>query len=167
MDLTFQPINLDLHSSLCIEFRADSFFESFGTDNPFSDEDNLGAVRYIDWLKSRDPNRHGSFHIWQNGKIIGQLEVGENKGGGETGYVFLYYLVPEWRGKGLSQALDKYAMDFLKTLGFNKVRLSVAPTNLRAVNFYKKNGWIDLGIRDEPELRKTLKFPLHYMEKHI
>jgi RimJ/RimL family protein N-acetyltransferase len=58
-------------------------------------------------------------------------------------------------------------MNFLRSLGFKKVRLSVSPTNLRAVQFYKKNGWIDLGERDEPELKKTLKFRLHYMEKYL
>jgi ribosomal protein S18 acetylase RimI-like enzyme len=84
-------------------------------------------------------------------KIIGQLELGESKSSGHAGYVHLYYLVPEWRSKGLSEALDKFAMNFLISLGFKKVRLSVSPTNLRAVQFYKKNGWIDLGERDEPE----------------
>lgn len=165
--LTFLPINLDLHSNLCIKFRSDSFVASFGTDKPFFEEDGLGDTRYLDWLKSRNPNRYGKFHIWQNENIIGQLELGESKSNEDAGYVHLYYLVPEWRGKGLSEALDKFAMDFLRSLGFKKARLSVSPTNLRAVQFYKKNGWVDLGLRDEPELRKTLKFPLHFMEKYL
>jgi RimJ/RimL family protein N-acetyltransferase len=165
--LSFQPINLDLHSNLCIQFLADSFVASFGTDKPFFEEDYLGDGRYIEWLKTRNPNRYGCFHIWHNKKIIGQLELGESKSSGDAGYVHLYYLVPEWRGKGLSETLDKFAMDYLRSLGFKKVRLSVSPTNLRAVQFYKKNGWVDLGLRNEPELRSRLKYPLHYMEKNL
>lgn len=165
--LTFLPINLDLHSDLCIKFRADSFVASFGTDHPFFEEDGLGDTRYLDWLRSRNPNRYGIFHIWLNEKIIGQLELGESKSSGDDGYIHLYYLIPECRGKGFSVELDQFAMNFLRSLGFKKARLSVSPTNLRAVTFYKKNGWIDLGARDEPELQTIIKFPLHYMEKHI
>ncbi len=50
----FSPINLDLHSDLCIKFRADySFICSFGTDKPFWEDDGHGDTRYLDWLKSR------------------------------------------------------------------------------------------------------------------
>lgn len=165
--LKFLPINFALHSDLCIKFRSDAFVASFGTDKPFWEDDGLGDVRYLDWLKSRDSDRYGAFHIWEYEKIIGQLELGEKKAGDDAGYVHLYYLIPEWRGKGISEALDKFAMNFLKSLGFKKVRLSVSPTNLRAFGFYKKNGWKDLGEQNGEELRKTLRFSLHYMEKHI
>ena len=165
--LTFLPINLDFHSNLCIKFRSDAFVSSFGTDQPFFEEDGLGDARYLDWLRSRNSDRYGIFHIWQKEKIIGQLELGESKTSGDAGYIHLYYLVPEWRGKSLSEDLDKFAMGFLSSLGFKKVRLSVFPTNLRAVHFYIKNGWTDLGERSEPELRETLRFPLNYMEKHL
>ncbi len=47
------------------------------------------------------------------------------------------------------------------------MKLSVCPTDARAVNFYKENGWIDLGLWDEASLKEVLKFPLHFMEKEI
>jgi GNAT superfamily N-acetyltransferase len=165
--LTFLPINLDLHSDLCIRFRSDSFVESFGSDKPFFEEDGLGDARYLDWLKSRISTRYGGFHIWLNGEIVGQMELGERKNEDDFGYINLYYLVPQWRGKGLSEALDKFAMDFLRSLGFKKARLSVSPTNLRAVQFYKKNGWADIGERTGPEASEVLRFPIHYMEKYL
>lgn len=165
--ITFLPINLDLHSNLCIKFRADAFVSSFGTDQLFFEEDGLGDARYLDWLRSRNPDRYGIFHIWQKEKIIGQLELGESKTSGDAGYVHLFYLIPESRGKGYSEYLHKFAMNFLKSLGFNKALLRVSPTNLRAVHFYLKNGWTNLGERDEPELKKTLKFPLLEMEKRL
>jgi ribosomal protein S18 acetylase RimI-like enzyme len=78
--------------------------------------------------------------IWRDDKIIGQLELGESKSSGDAGYIHLYYLVPECRGKGFSEALDIFAMNYLRSLGFKKARLSVSPTNFRAFQFYKKNG---------------------------
>jgi len=71
------------------------------------------------------------------------MELGRRKIEDEFGYVNLYYLIPEVRGKGFSLELDNFATSYLKELGFKKARLSVSPTNLRAINFYTKNGWQD------------------------
>lgn len=98
---------------------------------------------------------------------MGQLELGERNPLDEFGYVNLYYLTPAWRGKGLSQEIDSFAMSFLRKLGYKTARLSVSPTNQRAVQFYLKNGWMDLGERTGPELKKVLRYPIHYMEKEV
>jgi len=80
----------------------------------------------------------------------------------------VYYLIPEVRGKGFSSELDNFATSYLKELGFKKARLSVSPTNLRAINFYTKNGWQDIGLRSEVDRSgKGLKFPVNYMEKEL
>lgn len=45
-------------------------------------------------------------------------------------------------------------------MGLKKARLSVSPTNERAIKFYEKMKWVDLGPReDHPEV--------HFMEKVI
>jgi ribosomal protein S18 acetylase RimI-like enzyme len=64
--------------------------------------------------------------------------------------------------------LDIFAISYLKELGFKKAKLSVSPKNLRAINFYTKNGWRDIGLRSEVDRTgKGLKFPLNYMEKEL
>jgi GNAT superfamily N-acetyltransferase len=71
-----------------------------------------------------------------------------------------FYLLPEWRGRGLGAHLDRFAVDFLLRAGHRSARLCVSPTNLRAVAFYQKNSWRDLGPRaDHPEV--------YYMGKRI
>ncbi|MGE4132784.1 MAG: GNAT family N-acetyltransferase [Bdellovibrionales bacterium] len=66
----------------------------------------------------------------------------------------LYYLVPELRGQGFSNHLEEFAVSHLKSRGFTRARLSVSPSNVRAVRFYEKNGWRDMGPRpDHPEVR--------------
>jgi RimJ/RimL family protein N-acetyltransferase len=166
-DLRFLPIDLNSHSELCLQFRADSFMESFGTTNPFYEDDGLGGEKYLAWLKTRPNARYSVFHVWLDLQIIGQLELGERNPADDFGYVHLYYLAPEWRGKGYSELLDTFAMNYIKTLGYQKVRLSVSPTNLRALGFYKKQGWVEKGERKEAQLTQTLKFPLQYMEKKL
>jgi ribosomal protein S18 acetylase RimI-like enzyme len=75
-----------------------------------------------------------------------------------VGYVNLFYLIPEFRGRGFGRQLDRYAANFFNQLGCQSARLSVSLTNQVAMRFYLRQGWIDLGQReDAPEV--------HYLEK--
>ncbi|KAM3099112.1 GNAT family N-acetyltransferase [Phormidesmis sp. 146-12] len=156
--LEFKPINLELHQELCIQFRADSFVCSFGSSDRFYQEDASGA-KYLQWLKQRMTEMPNScVHIWKGEQIIGQIEMQRWRLNPEAGYVNLFYLTPEFRGQGLGQQLDRYAASFFKQLGCKTARLNVSPTNLGAMRFYLKYGWVDLGQRtDDPEV--------HYLEK--
>jgi ribosomal protein S18 acetylase RimI-like enzyme len=161
MKIEFKPIQLDQHRELCIQFRADSFVVSFGDDKKFYEEDGKGDERYIEWLRgkiAKDPQ--AAVHVWQDGEIIGQIEMGGSHQFPAVGYVNLYYLIPNKRGQGLGKHLDKHAMDYFKSKGYASVRLSVSPTNTLAWAYYQKMGWKDLGPWSEhPEV--------HFMEKQI
>jgi ribosomal protein S18 acetylase RimI-like enzyme len=155
----FKPINLERHQDLCVQFRADSFVCSFGSAARFYGEGGNGAEEYLQWLKQRIAEIPSScVHVWKGEQIIGQMEMRRWKRDPSLGYVNLFYLIPELRGQGLGQQLDRYAAKFFKQLGCQAARLSVSPTNLAAMRFYLKQGWIDLGQReDAPEV--------HYFEK--
>jgi ribosomal protein S18 acetylase RimI-like enzyme len=159
--ITFKPINLDIHKDLCIKFREDSFVVSFGNADRFYETDGKGADRYIKFLMAKiEKDPATAVHVYEDNQIIGQMELGRLRNDQTTGYVNLYYLIPEKRGKGLGLQLDQYAMNYFKNIGLRKVRLSVSPTNNQALSYYKKMGWIDLGPRPEhPEV--------NFMEKDI
>ena len=63
------------------------------------------------------------------------------------GYVNLYYVAPQWRGKGIAGALDEYVVAYLLAEGCTRARLTVSKTNPRAISFYTKFGWQDAGTR--------------------
>jgi ribosomal protein S18 acetylase RimI-like enzyme len=157
--LEFKPIDLERHQDLCIRFRADSFVCSFDSAARFHEEDGNGAQRYLQWLRQRIVAIPDScVHVWKEEQIIGQMEMKRWKHDPSVGYVNLFYLIPEFRGQGLGQQLDRYAAIFFKQIGCRSARLSVSPTNLAATGFYLKQGWIDLGQqKDAPEF--------HYFEK--
>ena len=159
--LYFKTIDFDKHSEIAIKFRADSYSISFGANKDFFEEDGLGGQRYIEQLKKT--NKNNVFHIWLKNEIIGQVELGLYKNDKNWGYINLYYLKNEFRGKGYSKYLDDFAIDFLKGFGVNKAKLSVSPNNIRAIKFYEKNGWEDKGLR--PFKDHTLPHVLHFMEK--
>ena len=165
-EIVFHKINLDEHKAITIKFRADSFMLSFGSDDAFWDKDRQGGEKYIDWLKGKDSNKFGAFHIWKESEIIGQMEIGIFQDDEAWGYIHLYYLKEKYRGKGYGRNLDDFAIKHLKSLGVNKAKLSVSPTNKKAIKFYEKNGWIDRGLRTfEGRKKHTLSNPIHFMEK--
>lgn len=157
--LEFKPINLGQHQDLCVQFRADSFVCSFGSADRFYEADGNGAEGYLQWLRQRITKIPNScVHIWKGEQIIGQIEMGFWKNDSSVGYVNLFYLIPEFRGQGFGQQLDRYAANFFKHLGCKSARLAVSPANRVAMRFYLKHGWVDLGQReDAPEV--------HYLEK--
>lgn len=162
-ELDFRKMDLDKHSEIAIKFYAETHAISFGTDKNFFEKDGLGGKRYIDGLKKKISKEFGAFHIWMKDEIVGQMELGLFKNDKDWGYVNLYFLKNEFRGKGYSKYLDDFAVDFFKNLGVIKAKLSVSPSNIRAMEFYKKHGWKDKGPR--PFKDHTLPHVLHFMEK--
>ncbi len=158
-ELKIQPIDFKNHMETCIRFREDSFIVSFGSADRFHKEDGKGSERYIDRLKLKyEHDPESVVHIWLGNEIIGQMELGSLPIDPSKGYVNLYYLVPEQRGRGYSGSLEKYTEYYMKKRNYKLARLSVSPTNKRAVSFYLKNDWRDLGPRPgRPDV--------HFMEK--
>jgi ribosomal protein S18 acetylase RimI-like enzyme len=152
---------LKSHHDLVLQFRIDSFVCSFGTPDKFWEENGPKGELYLARLREKladDPS--SVVHAWLQNTIVGQVELGTFKLDPSIGYVNLYYLIPEMRGKGLSDQLDAYAIGYLRGKGYKRARLSVAPSNSRAVRYYQKMGWHDIGAR-----RDVLE--LNLMEKEI
>ena len=144
--LVFRPIDLDAHAPVCVEFRRDSFICSFGADG-FLAEAGVAGVHYIERLRSRTAKfRDGYVHAWLGDTIVGQIEM-QILEEPRIGYVNLFYLVERLRGGGLGDELQAYSMGFMARHGVDTVRLSISPSNARAVAYYRKHGWQDLGLR--------------------
>ena len=149
--LSFRPINLALDWQTAVLFRQDAFACSFGTTPSLEVFD---PEKYLNWLRAKlaeDPK--SAVHVWQRDRVIGQMELGADASPSLMGYINLYYLIPEVRGTGISQELDQYALEYFRSLGVAGARLSVSPSNQRAIRYYERNGWKHLGVReDAPEL---------------
>jgi len=119
---------------------------SFGEDGFFK-ESGPNGVHYIELLRLRTTKfPDGYVHLWHGDNIVGQMEM-QILEEPRRGYVNLFYLVKEMRGAGVSGQLQDYAMAFMRQHGVQIAQLSVSPTNARALGFYRKHGWRDLGLR--------------------
>jgi GNAT superfamily N-acetyltransferase len=144
--LRFTPIDTDRHANECVAFRADSFTASFGSPELFFAEWGEDGGRYLEHLQTRMSDLPGScVHAWRADLLVGQVELREGREDLTEGYVDLYYLIPEMRGRGLAPQLDQYAIRWFTARGLTRAALGVSPTNARAIRFYLRQGWSDFG----------------------
>ncbi len=137
MPFSFRTIDLDGDLATCIEFRKDSFRVSFN-----GREDGFDEAEYAESLAMRTALfPWGYVMVEDQGKITGQMELFTRLYEGRTiGFVSLYYLIPEVRGKGYGWQLSHYAEDCFRHRAIPEYHLRVSPTNIPAVRFYEKCG---------------------------
>ena len=154
--ISFEPIDLSRNADTAVAFRRDSYVCSFGSDQAFG-----GADEYLEWLSDRIARQPtGHVHVWHGAKIIGQLEMLIQTTAPVKGYVNLFYLVSEARGRGHGEALHSYFLQFMQAGGAHLARLSVSPRNARALAYYRNHGWQDLGLCTDDAA-------VHLMEFHV
>jgi GNAT superfamily N-acetyltransferase len=147
LDVRFEPIDLERDFDACAQFLCETFVASYGSAEEF--EVMGGAPAYREGLRARIAEfPDGYVHVWQGAELAGQLEMLPRPELG-FGMVNLVYLVPARRGGPLSDALHDYIESTLRRYGMPKARLSVSPMNQRAIRYYRKHGWRDLGPRPD------------------
>ncbi|MEC1107289.1 GNAT family N-acetyltransferase [Bacillus velezensis] len=121
----FKRINLNKHKETAVSFREDSFFVSFGTADHFNRDE------YLRWLSSQIkcfPD--GFMPLFHNGQPIGQLEASiKFYRSQKIGYVHLYYMTEQQRGRGCGTKLHQYVRQFFRA----------------ALSFYRKKNMVVVG----------------------
>jgi len=146
LSLQFKPINLQQNADLCLKFIKETHLCSFGSMEGFEAEGTERFIQRIADKLSQDPE--SCLHVWNDNAIVGQLNFGTFVDPA-IGYISHFYVTSEWRGTGVASEMGTYAGQYLRRRGFRSARLSVIATNTRAMRFYLKHGWTDLGPRED------------------
>lgn len=154
-ELSFRTIDLARDAQTAVAFRRDSHVCSFGTDAAFAVDD------YLSFLRDRIARQPlGHVHVWSGQQIVGQLEMIVRATTPPMGYVNLFYLAAEWRGLGFGGALHQYVVEFMRNGGVALAQLSVSPSNARALAYYRKYSWRDLGPRPDDASVRLLELSI-------
>ena len=94
--------------------------------------------RWQNALQSGDPDR--TVVAVHNEKVIGFVRAGTSKDAGVGGITYLFVL-PEYWGTGVGQALMSKATDVMRDFGFVSAKLYVYRDNARGRRFYERLGW--------------------------
>jgi ribosomal protein S18 acetylase RimI-like enzyme len=156
-----EPIRLDRDAAACIEFRRDAYVATFGSTEGMEEEMGAGNASYLAQLRARIAQvPEGNAHLWHGDRIVGQTEMRLIEGEPGVGYVNLFYVVPEFRGRGLGRVLHDHAASVFRALGRDALRLSVSIQNTAAIAFYRKLGWVVVGTRPNREPMQIMEFRL-------
>lgn len=154
------PIDLARDAQACLAFRRDSYIASFGSADGVEEEMGADGAIYLGHLRARIAQvPEGNAHLWQGARIVGQTEMRDSEDP-RAGYVNLFYVVPDMRGRGLGRMLHEHAVAVFKRRGKEKLRLSVSLQNAAAIAFYRRLGWVSVGTRPNRETMEILEFPL-------
>jgi L-amino acid N-acyltransferase YncA len=93
-----------------------------------------------------------------NGKMIGRLIFGKcrDEDKSNAGEVTAVYLIKEYWNKGLGRKMMDYAIDELKSIGYDEIIVWVLEDNNRARRFYEKYGFTLDGAKKEMQMGKSL-----------
>ncbi len=148
-EIVINKIGLEEITALQIIGRQ-TFFETFADGNT---EENMQKYLEegftIDKLTAELTNPDSAFYFATISKnIIGYLKI--NFGSAQTELkennaieIERIYVLIEFHGKKVGQLLYEKALDIAKQKNAGYLWLGVWEKNLRAINFYKKNGFIE------------------------
>ena len=153
--LQFKPVDLKRHAAICLEFERDMNWISSG-ERESADDEQRGA-RFLEKIavKLADDAR-SCLHVWHDETIVGQLNLGRFLEE-PVGYIHFLYLAPDYRSLGWAPQLDDYACQRFIERGFGSARLSVDASNQRARQFYQRQNWREIGVREDNPARLMLE----------
>lgn len=156
----FETIDL-LDADTCARFHRDMYVTSFGTAEGLEREMGIDDAVYLRELRRRIAEfPEGNAHVWHGERIVGQLEMRLVRHEPHVGYVKLVYVVPEFRGRGVGHLIHEHAAAVCRSRGMRLMRLSVALTNVPAMVFYRKLGWVVVGGRPNTQPMAVMEFAL-------
>ena len=86
-------------------------------------------------------------------ETCGLLVYYDNDEVSKTAYISLIGLLPRFQGMGIGRKLLEYCVKETTTRGMIKIKLEVNITNIGAISFYKKHGFIECDERDATSMK--------------
>ena len=117
----------------------DEVEDVFQIEKTFFDVSNNKSI-----LSSFDSKNLNYFVLYLGEKIVGFLECSVVLDEAE---LYEIAIVNDCQGKGLSKYLMDYFIAYCNDIGVNTIFLEVNNINIKAINLYKKYGFVEYSIR--------------------
>lgn len=156
-NLWYRPLDMERDSRFYDQAREEAWITIHGSMLHFDGE---GFLR-----DARDQARYDKrsvIQVMQGDRPAGILQLNLRREAEKgVGSIPFFYMLPEFRGKGLGVQLLGQAVSVYRPLGRKYLRLRCAPDNHVAQRFYRRYGFRKIG--EDPGSR----VPLDIMEKYI
>ena len=146
--LTYRRIDPVGDAALAARHHYDACVASFGDDSRYE-----GREKYLVLLKRQvEQYPEGCVLAYEKDRCVGQMEL-QVPYGLTAAYVNLYYVTPEFRGRGYGALMHDYAERYARSWEAGRIELHVSPTNERAVRFYRRMGYKFIAADEDPMTR--------------
>ncbi|MGI5979076.1 MAG: GNAT family N-acetyltransferase [Oscillospiraceae bacterium] len=140
-NLLFEPMDLTKDAELYRQCYRDGWIAAHGSDRGYVDEPYLRNARAI---SARDPRC--LMKTYSGDKFAGIIELDPDRMANEgAGWVSFCYIVPELRGQDFGVQLLGHAVSYFRGQGRQSLRLHVSEKNERAISFYQKYAFREIG----------------------
>jgi ribosomal protein S18 acetylase RimI-like enzyme len=158
-DLTLRPYR-DGDANRVLSLMREVFIDEMGWDRAFL----VDAARTLKEILDDHMNRRDLFLVClSRARVVGVLILIDV--GGDTGFIRWLVVHREARGIGLGRLLLERALSFARDAGFARFRLVTVDDLPRALNFYLKAGFSEMGRR--PDIIWRTYHDLCFMEKEV
>ncbi|MEL6522325.1 MAG: GNAT family N-acetyltransferase [Pseudomonadota bacterium] len=83
------------------------------------------------------------------------------------GSIYAVYVRKAWQGSGLAKMMMEAAVDLAPGLGLRQIELFVSSSNPRALSFYRKMGFEQVGTVPDALRVDGVFYDEHYMVRHL
>jgi len=141
------------HYALLADLGASTFFEAYKNLHKEEDIKAYNAKAYnFDIIKQHLKNPGILYFVAYNqNKEVGYIKLIKNVVANNITQPVMelekIYVLPDFYGTGAGDELMNKAIEQTQMHGFNKLFLGVWQKNLRAIAFYRKHGFIEIGTR--------------------
>lgn len=111
--------------------------------NEFDMNENVEDIRNFDYNSYKNSGGNLWLAIDENDNVIATSAIQVNNEKNEAKLVRVY-LNKEYRGTGVATEMLNMAIDFVKSINFNRIILGTYKKLERAVKFYEKNGFKEI-----------------------
>ena len=139
--MTFRTIDLAAHSQVVLRFRDEFLRDAGGTLDP--DRSDRQYLARLGQKIAAEPRF--AVHAWKGDEIVGEVLLDRYYHDPSAGWVNRHYVVAAERGTGAAAELDAYTEQVFTELGLTRAYVATFPQNERAIRFYLRQGWSDLG----------------------
>jgi ribosomal protein S18 acetylase RimI-like enzyme len=125
-------------------FGARTFLDAFAADNRAEDMEAYVGQTYGEVQQRReleDPN-HVALLVERDGALLAYAQL---RIGADEVEIARFYVDRAHHGEGIAQELMQRAIDVARERGARRVWLGVWERNPRAIRFYEKCGFVDIG----------------------
>lgn len=134
------------------EFAERCFCDTFARDNVREDMERYVAGAFSTELQRADISDPGSVVVIMevNSRLAGYAHVRSSPTPDEVNSsspveLKRFYIAHAWHGHGLAQRLMRRVLDYARDQNADVVWLAVWERNPRAISFYRKSGFTDVG----------------------